>query len=109
MYARGLVSRWPDLVIKSTVEPKRFHILDVRNSSFEVDRRVPGNRDEVPFPLPSCLYRAIFLHCCCAIRESSVVHEKLSSQNIPTDFIVTSDSLKIVGFYEPSIFATLRA
>ena len=55
VYARGLVIWWPDLVIKSTVEPKRFHILDVRKSSFEVDRRVPGNRDEFPFPLPSCL------------------------------------------------------
>ena len=36
---------WPHLVIKSTVEPKRCLILDVRKSSLEVDRRVPGNRE----------------------------------------------------------------
>ena len=34
---------------KSTVEPKRCLILDVRTSSLEVDLRVPGNRDEFPF------------------------------------------------------------
>ena len=42
------------------MEPKRCLILDVRKSSLEVDRRVPGNRDEFLFPLPSCLYRPIF-------------------------------------------------
>ena len=66
-YARGNVSCWPDLVIKCSVESKCCLILDVRKSSFEVDLRVPGNRDEFPFPLPSCLYRAIFPHCCCAL------------------------------------------
>ena len=60
MYARGHVSCWPDLVIKSTVEPKRCLILDFRKSSLEVDRRVLENRDEFPFSLPSCLYWAIF-------------------------------------------------
>ena len=53
MYARGHVSCWPDLVIKSTVEPKRCLILDFRKSSLEVDRRVLENRDEFPFSLLS--------------------------------------------------------
>ena len=53
------VSCWPDLLIKSTVEPKRCLILDVRKSSLVEDRRVPENRNEFPFPLPSCLYGAI--------------------------------------------------
>ena len=35
-YPKGHVSCWPDLVIKSTVEPKRCLILDVRESSLEV-------------------------------------------------------------------------
>ena len=34
---------------KSTVEPKRCFILDVRTSSLEVDLRLPGNRDKFPF------------------------------------------------------------
>ena len=37
--------------MKSTVEPKRCLIPDVRRSSLEVDLRVPGNRDEFPFSL----------------------------------------------------------
>ena len=53
------VNCWPDLLIKSTVEPKRCLILDVRKSSLVEDRRVPENRNEFPFPLPSCLYGAI--------------------------------------------------
>ena len=36
-------------VNKSTVEPKRCLILDVRTSSLEADLRVPGNRDEFLF------------------------------------------------------------
>ena len=71
-YAKGHISCWPDQVIKSTVEPKRCLILDVRKSSLEVDRRVLGNRDEFPFPLPSCLYRAIFSPLLlCLLREFS--------------------------------------
>ena len=34
---------------KSTVEPKRCLILDIRTSSLKADLRVPGNRDEFPF------------------------------------------------------------
>ena len=34
---------------KSTVEPKRCLLLDVRTSSLEVDLRVPENRDEFSF------------------------------------------------------------
>ena len=33
------------------MEPKPRLILDVRKSSLEADRRVPGNRDEFPFSL----------------------------------------------------------
>ena len=91
-YPRGHVSCWPDLVIKSIVEPKRCLILDVRESSLEVDRRVPGNRDEFPFPLPSCPYRAIFPHCCCNFRESSVVREKLSSHRTS---LILDDSIEL--------------
>ena len=86
-YPRGHVSCWPDLVIKSTVEPKRCLILDVRESSLEVDRRVPGNCDEFPFPLPSCLYRAIFPHCCCNFRQSSIVRELEMVINLLYSFI----------------------
>ena len=74
------------------MEPKRCLILDVRESSLEVDRRVPGNRDEFPFPLPSCLYRAIFPHCCCNFRESSVVREKLSSHRTS---LILDDSIEL--------------
>ena len=64
------VNCWPDLLIKSTVEPKRCLILDVRKSSLVEDRRVPENRNEFPFPLPSCLYGAIFpLLLLCLPRE----------------------------------------
>ena len=35
------------------METKDCLILDVRISSLEVDLRVPGNRDEFPFSLPS--------------------------------------------------------
>ena len=51
--ARSHVSCLPDLVIKSTVEPKRCPILDVRKSSLDVNRFILGNRDEFPFPLSS--------------------------------------------------------
>ena len=74
------VNCWPDLLIKSTVEPKRCLILDVRKSSLVEDRRVLENRNEFPFPLPSCLYGAIFpLLLLCLPREfSSIVRENLS-------------------------------
>ena len=79
VYARGQYC-WPDLLIKSTVEPKRCLILDVRKSSLVEDRRVPENRNEFPFPPPSCLYGAIFpLLLLCLPREfSSIVRENLS-------------------------------
>ena len=51
-------------------------------SSLEVDLRVPGNRDEFPFSLPSRLYRVISPSCYCAVREESVLQfrrENLSS------------------------------
>ena len=60
------------------MEPK----IDVRISSLEVDLRVPGNRDEFPFSLPSGLYRVISPSCYCAVREDSVSQfgrENLSS------------------------------
>ena len=35
--------------------------------------RVPGNRDEFPFSLPSRLYRVISPSCYCSVREDSVL------------------------------------
>ena len=62
------------------MEPK----IDVRISSLEVDLRVPGNRDEFPFSLPSGLYRVISPSCYCAVRRDSVSQfgrENLSSRH----------------------------
>ena len=52
---------------------KRCPILVVRKSSFEVDRRVPGNRDEFPF---SQAEWSSFL------AKSSLMRENLTSQYI---------------------------
>ena len=47
-------------VLRSLLSCERSLILDVRIISLEADLRVPGNRDEFPLPLPSCVYRASF-------------------------------------------------
>ena len=51
---------------------KDFLILGVRISSLEVDLRVPGNRDEFPFSLPSGLNRANLPPVCKFSEKSSL-------------------------------------
>ena len=63
------------------MEPKCCLILNVLESSLELDRRVPGFRDEFPFPLPSCFYRAILSRYCTFPAKTSLVCENLLSHN----------------------------
>ena len=61
------------------MEPKRYLILDVLKSLFEVDRRVPGNRDAFPFSRAEWSLPSYFPLYCAFPVKSSLVRENLSS------------------------------